>query len=301
MKRQKWFRLILTAFFICGLPSCIGTVTPKTLGAGEVILLADRCEVVYTAQLEAWNSRNPDQLRLVYTDDIVHFDGEPKFVGIDEVTAMAKKIYKNFPDWQMESGETYISKDLCLGTWINWGLFGFTQESPGIEFDLLETREHKISFWRLFYDQNFWQAWGIKNKVEHDLLSEFAASWSGGKLRPLMRLYAADIRLEDTLFGISVTGQRALKNYAEGFFANYPEASWELLYPFAESKATSSLKEHYPYASQGGVFAISVKDSDGDPCEIRTVVILTPDEEGKIQSQQIFYEADTLLACDWAE
>jgi hypothetical protein len=44
-----------------------------------------------------------------------------------------------------------------------------------------------------------------------------------------------------------------------------------------------------------------VKDTEGNPCEIRAVVILTPDKEGKIQSQEVFYNADSLIACGWAK
>jgi hypothetical protein len=44
-----------------------------------------------------------------------------------------------------------------------------------------------------------------------------------------------------------------------------------------------------------------VKDSDNNPCEIQVVLILTPDKDGSIQRQQIFYQADRLLACGWVK
>jgi hypothetical protein len=74
-----------------------------------------------------------------------------------------------------------------------------------------------------------------------------------------------------------------------------------MLEPFAERYARGDYLEQYPFAAQGGVYAITVKDSEGNPCEIRAVVLMTPNEYGKIQSQKVFYNADTLLACGWAQ
>ena len=55
----------------------------------------------------------------------------------------------------MKAGETYISKNECFGTWVNW--FSNLRDTTLTEFDLLESQDGKISFWRLFYDQNFYQ------------------------------------------------------------------------------------------------------------------------------------------------
>jgi hypothetical protein len=74
-----------------------------------------------------------------------------------------------------------------------------------------------------------------------------------------------------------------------------------LLYPFAEDEGGDIVQEEQPLPSEGGLFSITVKDQDGNPCEIRVVMILTLDENGVIQKQQIFYQADTLLACGWVK
>ena len=86
------------------------------------------------------------------------------------------------------------------------------------------------------------------------------------------------------MFGVSVDNRSKIEKYAESIFAKSPEASWELLIPFAEGRASYPYSEQHPFASQGGVFSIKLDDTDGESCEIQTVVILTPNEEGRIQA-----------------
>ena len=301
MKCKHVFLLLLvTLLFLC-LSSCAQTKALKTLDAQEITTLGENCEELYRSHIDAWDSRDPQNLRLIYTDDIVHFDGKPLYVGINGVVGMAKGMFEFFPDWQMEAGDTYISDGECFGTWVNWGVFGFTQANPGLEFDLLETRDGKISFWRLFYDQNFFEAIPDGTNIEQDFLTRFANSWTAADIDELLKIYSQDVHIEDTLFGISDRGQRAMIAYANDVFDKSPGASWELLYPFAENEGGYIAQEGEPLPSEGGVFSITVKDHDSNPCEIRVVLILTPDENGIIQTQQIFYQADTLLACGWVK
>ena len=300
MKYQKLFRQFLLPFLALLFSSCSSTEALKTLDANEITLIGKSCKELIQGQIDAWASKDPKNLRLIYSDDIVHFDGKPLFVGIDAVVRMAEDMYTYFPNWQMKAGETYISKDECVGTWVNWNVFSFTQDHPGLEFDFLTTRDSKISFWRLFYDQNFHRAFGNKDRVDDNFLLQFASSWSSGNAGKVVRMYAQDAELEDGLFGISIIGKQAIREYANSFFAKSPKAKWELIYPFAESEVASSFKEQYPFASQGGIFSISVNDIEGNPCEIRVVVILTPNEHGKILTQKTFYESNMLLTCGWA-
>jgi len=301
MKFQYHFLLLLVTFLLFGLLSCANAKSLKPIDAKEITTLGKNCEELYQSHIDAWDSRDPENLRLIYTDDIVHFDGKPLYVGINRVVGMAKGMYEFFPDWQMEAGETYISGDECLGTWVNWGVFGFTQANPGLEFDLLETRDGRISFWRAFYDQNFLEAIPNGTHVEGDFLTRFANSWTAADLDKLLKIYSQDVHIEDTLFGISDTGQQAMIAYANDIFAKSPGVSWKLLYPFAEDEGGDIVQEEQPLPSEGGLFSITVKDQDGNPCEIRVVMILTLDENGVIQKQQIFYQADTLLACGWVK
>ena len=237
---QNKFTLLLVLFAVLSLSACTNTKILPTLDAIQITSLSDNCEALYKSHIDAWDSREPENLRGIYTDDIVHFDGEPLFVGIDEVVNMPREMYLYFPNWQMQKGNTYISKESCLGTWINWDVFGFTQDDPGMEYDILEHQDSKISFWQAFYSQNFHQAIDNKDLVDDDFLSQFASSWSSGNTGEVVSIYAQDAELVDSLYGISVVGKQGVKKYANSFFAKSSKAKWELLYPFAESEIASS-------------------------------------------------------------
>ena len=279
-------------------------VEPEGLPSLDVDTVAqkgDSCQALYQDHIAAWDSRDAEDLRQLYTEDIVHFDGQPLFVGIDEVVEMAGFMYQIFPEWEMQAGDTYISLEKCLGTWINWGVFGFTQDDPAREYDLFETRGDQIFYWTLYYDQKFHSAIEEIDLVDSDFLAQFASAWSSGDTQQVVELYAEDAMLEDSLFGFSIIGQEEITAYANRLFAQSPGASWEVLEVFAESKATPPFVEEYPFSAQGGVFGINVNDPEGKQCQVRVVVVLTPNDEGILLSQVVFYNAETLIACGWAE
>jgi ketosteroid isomerase-like protein len=296
--RHDWSIWIYCTLIL--MTACTTTQTAATLKADEIRSLGTRCEELYAKHIDAWNSRVTDNLRLVYTDDIVHFDGEPVYIGIDAVAGMAKDMFSYFPDWQMQVGDTYVSKNECLGTWINWGLLGLTQDFPGTEYDLMDTRGDKFSYWRVYYGQRFYNAFAEYYRIKPDFLSAYAAAWTSGDIGELGKLYSEDATLEDSLYGVTITGTLAIQDYATSFFTRSPGASWTLLTPFAEERSLN-YPDQYPHPAQGGIYGITVKDSRGKPCEIRSAVILTPDENGIILAQKMFYTADTLFACGWAE
>jgi hypothetical protein len=298
MQRLASLPILITLISLAACTQAQGTSTSR---ADQITALGRSCEELYAQQIAAWNSKESDQLRRVYTDDIVHFDGEPVYVGIEAVIDMAEDMFQFFPDWQMQAGETYISKSgECLGTWLNWGVFGFTQENPGKEYDLFTVRDGKISFWRLFYDQKFYNALALYYRIKPDFLSQFASAWSGGDEGELVKLYAENAVLEDRLLGVNITGTLDIRDYATNFWARSPGASWSLVTSFAEDRSINH-PDLYPHPAQGGIYDITVKDKQGTPCELRAAVILTPDENGIILAQKMFYAANTLLDCGWAE
>jgi hypothetical protein len=298
--------ILFSVTILISLSACSASEALQTLDAKEITKIVNNCVVVSAASDDVVNTKDIEKWRLVYTDDIVYIDGVPQAEGIDKFVAMrtgcSDWMDTNYPGTQGEIGETfYISKDECLGSVSWWGWWMFKRTDPGIEYDLLQTRDGKISSWQGLYDQRIFGGLAERYNVNNDFLAQFTVSWSGGDTVKLIKLYANDAKLEDTLFGISVSGRSAIRGYANSFFAKSPGASWDLLYTFADRNATGNYLEQHPFPSQGGVYAITVKDSGGNPCEIRAVVLLTPNEEGKIQSQKVLYNADTLLACGWAK
>jgi len=271
------------------------------ISAVNVKLLDQNCSDLVQAHIEAWESREVENLRQIYTDDIVHFDGAPAFVGIDEVLKMAEGMWVNFPNWKMKTGETYISNGKCLGEWINWGIFTFSEDNVAIEYDLFELKDDRINFWRLFYDQKFHDIFFNLEYVEEDYLHRFADIWTNKSLNEMESLYEEQCTVEDTLFGVSLEGSEEISDFIRSFIVQFPDAEWKLLYPFAEDEAGYSLKEAYPFPSQGGVFELTTSDKSGEKCKVRIVLILKLNDDEKITQQETFYDAGSLIKCGLAE
>jgi ketosteroid isomerase-like protein len=266
--------------------------------ADEITELGASCTALETMQVEAWQTFDAEELRKVYTEDIIHFDGAPRFVGIDEVTHMAEGIFTTayFSDWKMDVGESYISQHGCVGTWVNWEIFAGTEEDPALEFDYLEARDGKISFWRLFYDAHFGSP-----ITEEEFLREYADAWSSGNVQKIMDFYANRPSLDDSLLGMSLERKNQIKTYVEGILALSPGMEWEVLIPYVEDTSGIDFAEEYPHPSTGGVFGIHVTDEAGNTCMVEAFLMLTPDDDGKIIDHQMFYNEETLVECGWVK
>lgn len=285
--KKGWFELGAVLILVSlSISSCRPyPLTPPPLA--EVQELADSCQEMVGKQISAWDSQDEDQLREVYTEDIVHFDGGPAYVGIDAIVNMAKNMAVFLQGWQMDAGETYISADECLGTWRNWDLFDFELEDPGLEFDLIDFQDGRISFWRLFYEERFNFA-----PIDHELLTRIAEVLSEENMPDLEEIYANDAVLEDSLLGVKAQGLDEIRAYSEALKKNYSLANWDLLIPFSESE--NPLPDLQP--ANGGVYQIA---TGRDGCLVTAAVILSANQEGKIAHQLTLYQADSLIECGW--
>lgn len=287
--KTKLLLILLVLVFI--LSSCGGKViSPQIPEVDLVVDWADTCQEVYAGQIAAWDSREADQLREVYTEDIVHFDGGT-IEGIDDVVFMARTLWMFLDDWGMEAGRTYISESDCFGVWANWGFGGFTEDNPRMEYDLVDIEDGKIYFWRLFYDED----WDFE-PINFSLLENFAAGWSSGDSLAVSDLYAEDALLEDSLFGISGSGMEEIQMIAGGFWKEHPSATWELVASFSEGPNPNQ-PDFVP--ADGGIYQVTSKRDSGENCRVEVAVILTPDLEGRIANQQTMYSAYDLIECGW--
>jgi len=286
IRNNHGYLLALLIIISASLTSC--SPSPLTpLPQAEVVALADSCRKIATEQIDAWIAADYDWMKELYAEDVVHFDGGPAFVGVEEVIDMAHWMTMYLSDYTMDIGETYVSGADCLGTWLFWdGVKRISQDDPMREFDIIETRDGQISFWRLFYGEKF------GDDFDRELLTRMAAVWTGQNMPGLEDLYAEDAVLEDSLMGVKAEGLEEISAYAKALKKGYSLGNWELLIPFAESE--NPVPDLQP--AVGGVYQIS---SGRDSCLVQEVLILSPNQEGKIAHQLTLYQADSLIECGW--
>jgi hypothetical protein len=204
---RKTFRLMFCILFMSSiLAACTSKVEAlPTLDAKEITSLGNNCKIFLTEIVDLNNSKDIEKISTFFTDDIIVLDGYPMWVGMDGIIAMYKAVFSYSPPVQSKANETYISEDECFGSELDWSIFRFPQDDPGMGFSLLQIRDGKISFWRQMYDQHFLGAIGFGD-IHYDFLSQFVSSWSGGYIDKIMKIYADNAKLEDNLFGITVSG-----------------------------------------------------------------------------------------------
>ncbi len=273
----------------------IPTLLPRApLSAADVKALAAEFKKTASQQAQAWDSRDLDAIRQLYTDDIVHYDGYPRFVGIDEVMSMVKSWMVMFPRFRGRLADIYVGRDDGVDVWQLWDMMAFTQEKPWLEYDQLKTRAGRIWYWRLWYSPDTLAQIGT-DVVDRKLLESYGGAWSSGNPQAVAALYAPGAVREDSLFSERQQGQGAIQAFAARFFAWYPKVQVELLQPFGETDPGDSRL----LRNQGGVYAIQVADAAEKPCDVRTLVLLQPSATGVV-SETVYYNAESLIACNWA-
>ena len=315
MRKKNMLRgellIIMIVFLTFPQSSCRAPRTPTVeqeyepvmpvLEEDVVLQKAQFCSDLIHAHIDGWDSRDIEQLKQMYTDDIVHFDAIPLYVGIEEVAEMAEGMWRAFPEWEMAAGNTYISEGECLGEWINWGVFTLTEDEPGLEFDLISHHDGKIYYWRAFYDAMFLDIFGHSVQLKQDILQKFGSAWSAADLEEITELYSDEASITDPLFQVSIVGSEAISNYINNYFRQFPDVEWILQYPFAEDYSYQLEKEDSPYHPQGGVYSITIGNPDNTSCKIRAVVILTLDNDDRIINQSIYYDAESVVKCGLAD
>jgi ketosteroid isomerase-like protein len=283
------------------LTACRDGVQPTPPDAAALQARAAYCTTIVDGQIAAWDTRDPERIREVYTDDIVHFDNGPGLAGIDKVISMSEMMFRAFPEWPMAPGDTYISADKCAGEWVVWDIMSFTQDEPGVEFDVLETRDDKISYWRLLYDQAFYEHWWDSEQIDVAFLNAYAEAWSSGDPDQVAQRYARNGVIEDTLLGVMAKGRNRIATYATNFLEISPNGQWSLDHMFGEGDEIEMPDpKDARNPSDGGVFSVNTTARDGTPCTLRMMVILTPDDDGYIQHQEVFWDAESLSSCGWS-
>ena len=276
-------------------PKLTPTFTPSptpmpraVLSASELRTLAAAFDKVAGGQIQGWNSHDMQAIRNLYTEGIVHFDGFPRYEGIDAVMGMATMMLGTFPQFSGRLGDTYIARQDGVAVWQLWNMFNFTEGNPGVEYDLIQTEAGRISYWRLFYTRALMEQVG--GSIDKQSVTNFGSAWSSGDPAAVAALYTDNAVREDTLFGEHIQGRAAIQAFAGNFFSWYPKAQWELIQAFGETS---------PGAVQGGAFAVHVTDAEGKACAVKILMLLEKSSSG-ISSEKDYYNADSLVACNWA-
>ena len=275
------------------IPATPTTIPHPPLSADEVKTIAAEFDKVSSAHMDAWNKHDRNLMVSLYTSDITyHEDGiEPMRTGQTSVLWLQSYVLQHWPDQAVRSVDTFIGREDGFDVVEIWNWNGSTKENPFTGYSWYTLRNGRISDMWLFWGSDvFKRLWTPGETFDQKPLQDYASAWSSGDLATVADLYATDVVRQDTLYGENQQGSSAVNEFAAEFFAWYPGVRLELLQPFKLDETGMT----------GGVYAIHVIDQAGKPCDVRAVILLELAED-KITKEWMFYNADSLIACGWAQ
>jgi ketosteroid isomerase-like protein len=248
---------------------------------------------------QATTKRDFDRLRQIYTEDIVHHDQNVEYAkGIENVILLQKELTSYFPNFENRLVSTFVGRDDGFNVEDTWGWAPYNYKSnvwssdyPLKNYSWFTLRDGKISYWWLFYGEEVFSVQG--KPFDSKMQKDYAAVWSWGDSEAVASLYTPEAIRQDTLYSEKQQGNSAIKAFATHFFAWYPGVHMTLLETFGEFPSV---------IKRGGIYTVSVSNSSGQPCNVNMLVLLEPDEsQQKIAQEWLFYTADSLIACGWAQ
>jgi hypothetical protein len=277
---------------------------PAPMDAGELEEIALRLLEVLDGHAAAWKSGDPDAVRGYWGDGTIHEDtGFGVLLAGDELLEMPESFFREFPDFDWEVTEAFISADVVLDVSEAWGVglrgVEFSPDDPMLEIDRTEIEEDgTIGRWTLYYGLNTWESWGgnpSRMEAARALIEAYRAAWETGDPTVVAALYSDDAVRTDGLFGLDASGPAEIADFAARFAEANPGAAFTAGVGFSDTRRTARDREQV-----GSTFEIEVPTVGGESCTVRMAVILTADG-GSIVAEEVFWEPESLLACGWSD
>ena len=269
------------------------TIPRQPLSADEVKTIAAEFDKISKAHIDAWNKHDTNLMRPLYTDDVRYYEADttPTVYNAASLISLMSLVLAWHPDIGNRLVDTFISREDGFDIWEIWNYETSTKENPYYQYDRYLLRDGKISSWYLFWGtEAFINLWTPGKTFDQKPLQDYVSAWSSGDPKEVASLYDPNVIRQDALFGENQQGSSAVKEFATNFFSWYPGVSLELLQSFKLDGTGMT----------GGVYAVHVSDQTGKPCDVRAIILLEISRY-KITKEWMFYNADSLIACGWAQ
>ncbi|MDJ0922947.1 MAG: nuclear transport factor 2 family protein [Acidimicrobiia bacterium] len=271
-------RLAVVVAF-CSVVAACGTEGVPDDERQRIEAWTDEVQTISAATIAAWDARDHDAIRALYTEDITHDDDTfgAHIAGIEQVMEMAGNMFDfQVPDVRFRDSADhaagFIGGDGGIMVWEAWDLFGFTEDDPLVEVDRLGIRSGRTSTWRLFYASG----------NPHDAVAAYASALTAGDVGEVAALYEVAAIRRDAVAEKLVEGIVGIEAETADFFDKHHDLSVQIVMPFGGGD------------THGAIYSMS----DADDCSVKLAVLLEI-ADGLIVSEEIYYDGESLLACDW--
>lgn len=277
----------LVAVVVVGVAGCGGEAGEAVSLTPAAIARATELEGVYRQYAAAWDAQDLAGLAATLADDFVF--NEPGKVNLSKAEYL--DFMEPFVSQEIEHGVTdfrvLLGGNDLLESHLDWGFGGATEENPLVEVDMLTIRDGGITSIRSLYGAEVFERYG--RAVPTELAYTYLAAWSSGDAAQVEALYAETALRSEPLYETEQEGRARIGRYAAAFFQQHAGYQLSIVEPYVFSDGDLA-------DPNIGVLLSLV---DGSGCAVEYAVLLEGDDSGAITSERVYYDLDSIQACEW--
>jgi len=299
-----------------GTPAQVGDVDPGTdpptagtaslpvrdpIDLESLVRIVDHLEGTLVGFATAWTAHDSEGVLSSFGDHTIHEDtGFGLLITGADLDAFGEFEESDHTVWSMN--EVFVADGVALDVSEAWDLdlsgHRFTADDPLYEIDRTEVLpDGTIGRWTLFYSLETYAAWHAPESriaAARDVVDGYRRAWQSRDASRVEALYTDDAVRVDSLFGRVAAGSDEIGAEASVLFDRSRGTSFVPGVVFADNRRSLLSPERV-----GATMDVAVESLDGETCTVRMAVILTV-LDGLITHEEVFWNADSLIACGWA-
>lgn len=277
----------LVAVVVVEVAGCGGEAGEAVSLTPVAIAQATELERVYRQYAAAWDAQDLAALAATLADDFVF--NEPGKVNLSKAEYL--DFMEPFVDLEIEHGATdfrfLVGGDDLIEPHLAWGFGGATEENPLVEVEVLTIRDGEITSVQSLCGAEVLERYG--RAVPTELAYSYLAAWSSGDVALVEALYAETAVRSEPLYDTEQEGSARIGRYAATFFQQHAGLELSIIEPYIFSDGD-------PVHPNIGLLLRLIEASG---CAVEYGVLLESDSPGAITSERVYYNLDSIQACDW--
>jgi hypothetical protein len=268
---------------------------------------------------------NVDAVFADFADNAAFYDpsdGDFLIAGKEQILAINRDFFSSFPNIQSQAKATYVSGDGAIyrvstdHLWPPW-VPEPADHPPVGEYDLFRFDSGHVIAYDLWFTEATlkmvtfgWFAPGQGGPEQlHKIADAYVAAWSSGDKARIAALYRDGAVFSDTLLGLTARGPAAISELGDKRFGSADKVSIEIVDLFAQTNGptqpTDALPQngaiigvgiHYRATLAVGGKSTSLEGVTTFELGTRVGIAFNPDPNGLITREEVFYNADSVIA-----
>ena len=237
-------------------------------------------------------------------------DGNFLVEGKAQIKALLKLTTLICPDVEVETSRMFISKDgaaydnIWLNLWPPW-VPEPSEHPPVHELDLIRFQDGLVKSFSIMFSKGTLEMTGfgcfaVEECPElQEIVDKYLSAWSSGDDEQVADLYSEEAVFSDSIRGMAAVGPEAIANLAEQRFGSIRDIKLEEIGLYTQTNGPHAPIDEQP--EKGGIIGVGIHYRwytivEGASIEIESLTTFNLDSQGLITGEEVFHDADSLVA-----